>query len=213
MHPDAEECEHYGESAYKRLKPVTAFAADIDDMAYERHHYRVAIPGSHLESPAWPDTIRQRIRKSVQQIDALLDYNDLHNVPANKRPRAVRSILLDYPNEVIEEEKQRLILEDKARAFSTTENVGQLMLEAQRSAYKTMSDEDRRKYGVPTLITAADFTNGGRFAKATPEQLRTLEENAAILRLQQKAKREGKTLTEADYARFFFCLFSCALGS
>lgn len=196
MHPDSNEDNQ--KSAHKRLAPVVSFADDIDDIAYKRHHYRVAISGSHLDSPALQRTIYWRIRKHLREFENLLDYHDEIKTPAAKRPRGTRAILLQYPEEYIADENVRLFREDKARPFEELQNMRRQIYLRQRSNYNTMSDEDKKKHGIPTEIVASDFVCGGRFADINASGLLQFKEQVAVMQLEYKAAAEGRLLSEQE---------------
>lgn len=187
-------------STTKRSAPVVTFADDIDDIAYRRHHYRVAIPGSHADSEATQTAIYKRIRDACRDSDRLIAYHqelgDRADPKNGKRPRAVQSILLEYPEEMIADENERLLQESKARAFDEVEANKKAILDLQQSAYRTMSKEEREKHGIPMPIVSGDFLSGGRYAKATSAELRKLKEENAVLQRKWEAKKGGKTLTQ-----------------
>lgn len=198
LNPDAS--EDYEMSDVKRSAPVVTFVEDIDDMAYKRHHYRAAIPGSHADSDATQTAIYKRIREACLAADQLIAYHQEMGERADqsmgKRPRAVQSILLEYPEEMIADENQRLLQESKARAFDEVEANKKAILDLQQSAYRTMSKEEREKHGIPMPIVSGDFLSGGRYAKATSAELRKLKEESAVLQIKWEAKKGGTTLTQ-----------------
>jgi hypothetical protein len=198
LNPDTN--EDYETSTTKRSAPVVAFADDLDDIAYRRHHYRVGIPGSHADSEATQTAVYTRIRQAALDADRMIAYHqelgDNADRSMPKRPRAVQSILLEYPEEMIADENQRLLQESRARAFDEIEANKKSILDRQEAAYRTMSAEDKKKHGIPTAIVSTDFLSGGRFAKATSAELRKLREDSVILQIEWEAKKGGKQLTK-----------------
>lgn len=195
LHPDFEEDNQM--SACKRLAPVIGFTEDIDDIACKRHHYRAAIAGSHCNSVATQTAVYARIRAAVRNTDNLLEYHESGMAPpGSKKPRGTKSILLQYPEEYIADETERLMHEDKARPFEQLKSFRMQILAEQRARYRSMTPEEKKRHGVPTEITAADFICDGRFSRASADELIRFKEDVSLLQLEHAAQQTGKPLTQ-----------------
>jgi len=152
-HPD-KRSESYAPQREKRLHSTMSIDMDLDVWGHKQHHYRAGCKGRPEKSPSYPNTLRESVRRALQQNeDYHVENETLQEVKhVNLLPRCLK---MKYPNDLIDELDAHAVAKHNARPFTEITLAKQQAYDMEVQAWIAGG-----KVGTPPIMTT--LSNTGR---------------------------------------------------
>jgi hypothetical protein len=168
LHPDKRQ-ESYAPQREKRQNSTTSIQQDLNVWGHSIHHYRAGCEGEPVDSPSFPNTLRESVRRALQQNEDYHEENDTF-----KEIRHVgllpRCLKMCYPNDLIDELDDHSVRKGNARPFT------EINLAKQR-VYELELEDWIKEGRIGPLPVMTTLTNTGRASRVdyfTAEQAQEL---------------------------------------
>jgi hypothetical protein len=188
--------ESYATNREKRSKTTMSIKEDLDVWGHKQHHYRAGHPGKPQDSPSYPNTVRESVRRALQLNEDRHRANELPGQDAASMHTGLmpKCLKICYPLTIIDELDDELIDKSSARPFTA-------IATATQQAYNlSLAEWKRTKVGpMPVLQTMG---GAGRLARSNFALAEVANKGAAQTDGRRRAGPHSRNRTKwVDYKR------------